>query len=90
MGKTFREYRGDYFRSPRGYKRALVEGERVVPPNAWDDIRFSRESCSPERVAVRMLRRGCTVERVRRTLCGRFGLSTEVALRLLSCAQYHV
>lgn len=34
---------GSYFRSPSGKRRALIEGARAVPPDAYDDIHFAHK-----------------------------------------------
>lgn len=85
MGKTIRRYPRGYFRCPRGHKQALSAYEhgelkrlRAVPPDAWDDIRISREALHPQELAHRYSEE-FSREEVIEFLMRRFGYTSEEA-----------
>lgn len=72
MGNTYRTIPSSYFRSPRGRIQALRRGDRAVPPDPWEDIRFNGEVYLPWRVARRLLEEGRGPEEVVAILRRRF------------------
>jgi len=41
MSDTKRNIGHSYYRKPKGHKQAKISRARSVPPNSWDDIKFS-------------------------------------------------
>jgi hypothetical protein len=85
MGKTVKKMPREYFRHPRGHKKALVEGVRkgAVPPNSYDDVPYDRQVWQPHQAAREMVKHGMTNEEIIRRLRLKWRLTQARAIELL-------
>jgi hypothetical protein len=72
MGKTYKTEPYHLFRSPKGYKQALINKARKIPSQSWDDILPSPEVRLPYKAAVRLLRKGLPHEEIIQIIAGKF------------------
>jgi len=56
MGKTYNKNIRNYLRNPKGFKQAVINGERKAPPTVWDD-KPCNEVCKVRKIIVRMIGR---------------------------------
>ena len=78
MGKTYRFFSHNIFRSPRGRCRALINNVRkgAIPPDPWEDISLNKECIVPWAVARKMMDDGFSQDVIRRKLMRKFRLQS--------------
>jgi hypothetical protein len=56
MGKTYRKGINKCHRSPKGRKKAILNGARkgAIPPDAWDDQMLNEECHLPMKIAKKL------------------------------------
>lgn len=74
MSRTYRAYPSSCVRHPRGHLRALKQGERSVPPSAWEDVPHNPECYIPQKVVWRFLAYGMDQDQVVEMVSRRFQL----------------
>jgi len=74
MSRTYRACPDNCVRSPRGRRRAIIQGARpgAIPPDPWDDVPINNECWMPQKVARKYLAYGMLPQRVAEMIGKRF------------------
>ena len=85
MSDTIKKFPYGWFRAPRGRKNALINNarKRSVPPNAWDDINYSKDCYLPYIIARRLYEKGLSQEEIIKKIRKKFKLSHAEAILVL-------
>lgn len=86
MGKTYKKFNGFKFRRPKGFKNAVINNARLIPPDDWEDLSFDPQCYLPLRAAGDMLSLGIPFDIVVRKLCNKFHLSHHDAKKIVEAA----
>ena len=84
MSDTIRRVPYRWLRRPRGYKAALIRGDRpgAVPTSARDDVAFNNDVTQAWDIARRFARRGLDASTIARRLRNKFRLSFAHAIEI--------
>jgi len=82
MSRTYKGFPRWQHRSPRGRRRAIINGARkgAIPPDPWEDIQHDPHCWQPYNVARRMAKEGWPRERIVERLVKKWHLSRSKAI----------